>query len=367
MKIRTLKYLFLCTITIAFFSTSCEKVQLPDPTIDNTAPFNLKGFINKDSFEFSTERYYLKTDFFNDELGIRVFESSFIPLEGSDDPSIILRIRDNDIYSCCYDKAHMLKEGSYRFSKIVAAAGDALVLKNSLLDQDLIGYRWQNGHTTFNGNNYYVENLNPNLKIKVCIESHELLSNGILEYCKELYPSQLQDNFDISVKDFRFNGNKIEIVFEKPVSGNLTYNWGGENFQPVFKPDSSGVYELFLSNSKSQVNIKFRVNISQDSDLIPFEFPAFSTEMFTFTGFPSFSQCEIIYINPDGQIYSTRHTKEQHSVFEILKSEYLDKRDDLNNMLQLLEVDFSCKLYSESGDSMSLDRVRGPYPVAFEQ
>jgi len=362
--------LIIAGITALILSTaitSCNKIELPDPKVDDNIIFKLNGFINKDSALFSTDNYFLKTGFYNDELGIRVFESEFLPLNGNANNSIKLKFRDNDIYTCCYEEAFMFEEGAYKFSQKSSTIGSVWVLGNKLMDTNLSGYFWRDQDIRFNGKAYYIENLNPNPKVRICIESEELLTSGVLEYCKELFPSQLSDDFDISIKEFKFHGNTIEPVFEKNVSGNLSYRWTGEVTSSSFSPTVSGEYTLIVSNAKSEVFVKFKVNLDQENNVLPFDFPGFSTKLLTFTDMPGFSQVELIYTNESGQVFSSKHNIKQQSLFKIVKSERLSQTDVQGNKVQLVDLDFSCKVYSESGDSISLDFFRGPFAFAFEK
>jgi hypothetical protein len=359
---------WLLLIAISLLFTGCQEIELPPPIINPDKVFELKGELNGEPFTFSTEKYRLLTDYTIDSLGVRIFVTTFLFVDSSQE-KISIAIRDNRIYEGKGDTAAVLLPGNYPFKGNRSVMGKTFYLKNSMNDEGATGLFWKYNDQIIPGPNFNIENVNPNSSYKICLQNNGSLQNTFLHYCRTFTPAHFKDKFDIAIEDFSVQSNIIKPKVDSQTCCNLLYRWNSTfvNTTGEFPVASSGNYALRVEGKNDHVaDVELVLQIRDEQLQLPY-FVGFTSSLEELEGEPSFSMATITYTDKSGRVYTTDNiTGMSNHKIRIVESQLMNRKDDLGRDLQKVLLEFQAPLISEDGDSIFLSNFRGVVGFAIE-
>jgi hypothetical protein len=349
-------------------AASCQRIELPPPVLNDEKTFEIQGDINGKPVKFATDRYRMLTDLAVDSLGVRIFKTSFVAIDSSQEELSIL-IRDNRIYEGTDDTAAVLLPGVYPILGNKAHSGKTFYLKNTLHDQDMSGLVWKYNNNQQQGPYLNIENINPNQSYKICVQNTGDLNNTFLHYCKTFTPAHLKDHFDISVQSFEVNNNVIKPIVDPRTCCNLVYRWNSTsvNTSGELVVVDGGNYSLRIEGKNDHVtDADLSLRFVNERLQVPV-FTGFSSELEELAGNPNFSTATIVYKDETGKVYTSDLLQDPANLrVRILGSEHMSERDDLGRSIQKVILQFQSALLSENGDTLQLANFSGQVGFAKE-
>ncbi len=355
-------------LALSLFISGCQEIELPPPVINSEKVFELKGELNGEPFAFSTEKYRLLTDYTIDSLGVRIFVTTFLSIDSSQE-KISIAIRDNRIYEGKGDTAAVLLPGNYPIKGNRSGMGKTYYLKNTMNDEGASGLFWKYNDQIIPGPNFNIENVNPNSSYKICLQNNGSLQNTFLHYCRTFTPAHFKDKFDIAIENFAVQSNIIKPKVDTQTCCNLLYRWNSTfvNNTGEFPVASSGNYALRVEGKNDHVaDVELVLQIRDEQLQLPY-FVGFTSSLEELEGEPSFSMATITYTDKSGRVYTTDNlTSMPNQKIRILQSELMNRKDDLGRDIQKVMLEFQSPLVSEEGDSIFLSNFRGVVGFAIE-
>lgn len=355
-------------ILVILFTASCQQIELPPPVINQEKTFEIQGEINGKAIQFATDRYRMLTDLTVDSLGVRVFKTSFVAIDSSQQELSIL-IRDNRIYEGMDDTAAVLLPGVYPVLGKKAHSGKTYYLKNTIQDPEMPALVWKFNNLEQHGPHLNIENINPNQSYKVCIQNKGDISNTFLHYCKTFTPAHLKDHFDISVQHFEVNNNVIKPIVDPRTCCNLVYRWNSTSVNTTgeLAVMSGGNYSLRIEGKNDHVTeMDLALRFVNERLQVP-NFTGFTSELGELAGNPNFSTATIVYKDETGKVYTSDFLEDpSHFRVRIIESENISERDDLGRAIQKVMLQFQSPLLSENGDTLNFTNFRGQVGFAVE-
>ncbi len=373
-----------CIFMLSLHWIGCEKIVIQDPIDKNKAFFNLDFIMDGENIQLGTGRNdYVAPGFFIDELGIRVFTSTFYTQnEQGESSKLSIVLRDDRVFSPSnLDTISFFKPGDYFYRIKPQQVEQAEVMSNALENpQQFQNVFWGNStqyNETRSGTGRFFHQEIPN-------QSQQLITSAIMtgqNDCETFYfKSNRPKSVDIELLDFVVEGNVVRPLFSHPDASNVTFLWLGWN-DPEAPADihsenqllitEKGYYGLVLIynsidpisgeelSAQTWVRMYFDIQdgILSKSDCF---YRLSSKEVNAFSESPDFSQVIIEWTDVKGVTYTSNLTDSGPSPsFVILENEAFTIKDEKGNNVRLLMVEFSCILTSPQGQTIELKQATG--------
>jgi hypothetical protein len=374
----------------ALLWSGCEKIAIQDPKDKNEAFFTLNFSVNGEEIQLGKGRNdYVKPGFFVDELGIRVFSSTFYTQnELGESNQISIYLRDDRIFNAVnLDTISFFKSGSYAFRSRPAQAQNTEIISNFLENPE----QFQN---IFWGNSsLYQEERTKTGRFfhqNISNTTQEVVTSAIMKGindCETFYFKVNRPNLaDINFLDFQIEGNRVRPQFSHPDSSGVDFLWlrwedpdAPSNIHALSELEvvEKGYYGLVMfynttdsvtgEEISSQTWIRTYFDF-QSGNLKKSEcfYPLSSKSLNTFAEDPDFSSVTIEWIDGKGVKYSSDLTEGGASPsFVILENQAFSLQDELGNQVRLLTIEFSCTLTNALGETLQLKNAQGTIAFSY--
>lgn len=355
------RYLFLSTaLSMVFLGiSSCDKIELPDPDQENPV-FGLNFQMGNDHLNLGGLNTKVLSDVYWDELGIRVFENTFV--NEDDNTALIFRLRDNRPSEPMVedDTAYLFNSGRFEYMNQLNRNSSATYLMNRSRHPDYVPYiQWRDATVldTAKGRPFHlVSGFDANAEYIVCQTIKSSANTCETAYCKWWKYS----DGEIPLLGFATKANGIWPVFPADYSKPLSFIWNEVESEALKVIDQSGKYEVRIFTGNTIAEVEMYIGLDEEGNVIPPCFDPFSSEMITFEQQPAFSQVELIWIDAQGTNYSSSiKAQSESSFFTIQEVNAINLRNQEGHRVQKVDVTFECTLYSDSGESITIKGAKG--------
>ncbi len=360
----------LLLIALVLFASSCEKIEVPEPTKEDPEFGFWSGQIGASPLSIENDSLFMSTKIISDALNVNTYQTSFTML-GSTQPQWIFKYRDSKTMRTAADTSDLFYTGTSRYlhANQVGITGRVVshTLKNILHGNAVIWDTMPDGQGDgFTGGRHFsIENT------RITGVNHikaSLIVDGKNNY---VYKKYVPLKGDINIKTIKISGNKITFDLDQSsVTSSLRFIWndGAPGWENTFEVSSSGLYNLKISDEFKDCFVEIQVYLERSKGTIKQpDLPIFSSiHTVEYSTLPNFSKMEIIYFDKDGTEYSTRYL-EQFKPFIIKNIETFDKTNQQGQKVKKLDVEFSVKLQTADGSkSIDFTGVKGDIGFAYE-
>jgi hypothetical protein len=375
---------------LALFWSGCEKIVIQDPKDKNDAFFTLNFLLNGEELQLGKGRNdYVRPGFFVDDLGIRVFTSTFYTQnEAGQSNQLSISLRDDRVFNAVnLDTISFFKAGSYAFKTGSAQGQITDVISNSLENPE----QFQN---IFWGNtSLYQEQRTETGRFfhqNITQTTQEVVTSAIMKgsnHCETFYFKVNRPHLeDINFLDFQIEGNTVRPMFSHPDPTGVDILWliwndpdapANIHALPELEVTVEGYYGLVLiyntldpgsgQEVSSQTWIRtffdFQSGILRKSECF---YPLATKTLNTFSKEPDFSTVIVEWIDDKGVKYSSELTTSgEPPRFVILQNEAFSTQDELGNEVRLLTIEFSCTLTNAQGETLRLNNAQGKIAFSY--
>ena len=349
--------------TCFFLWSSCEKIQLPDPVI-NDPLFELSLNMGDTPLLLGGAGTAVTSGFDWDDLGVRVFSCSIKNKESEEELTIFLRDDRLSKKAIGGDTFELFRADTLDFANKYARAKNVKMLLNRLLDPSYSRLaKWQTSNKDHAGLNFNYQHPSGLGDQTICLYIEDQSTKCKTTFCKDRVGSSLQD---FPLEGFVIEGNRIS---PKIGAGfNLPYKIRWDDLeQDMITVNQSRTYDLFIiDNSQRIFNVEIFLELDQQNRIKTPCFTGFSTELFTFQEDPMFNTAEIQWKDKTGKVYSSANrTQDKQAMFIVDQVTRLDVINPDGNPVQKLDIKFSCRLFAEDGTSVLIKDAQGTIGFAY--
>jgi len=360
MKLIVRYLLFFTALSMVFLGiSSCDKIELPDPDQENPV-FGLNFQMDNEQLNLGGLNTKVLSDVYWDELGIRIFENTFV--NEVDNTSLVFRLRDNrpTIPLVEHDTAYLFKPGRFDYVNQLNRNSSISYLINKSRNPDYVPYmKWLDAtdSDTAKGRPFHlVSGFDANAEYILCQTIESTTSTCETNYCKWWKYS----DGEIPLLGFATKANGIWPVFPNDYSQPLSFIWNGVESEALMVINQPGKYEVRIFTGNTIAEVEMYIGLDEEGNVIPPCFDPFSSEMITFDQKPAFSQVEIVWVDAQGKTYSSSsEAQSETSFFTIQEVSAINLRNQEGHRVQKVDVTFECTLYSDSGESITIKGAKG--------
>jgi len=359
-----LTLLFACILL-----TACEKIDVPDPDKENPV-FEVSfedGVSNINIGGPNTELVSIVTW---DDLDIRTFEGSLVNTKNQS--SLTFRLRDDRLTKpgTVEDTLSLFIPRNYTYVNITQHVGEQTVLLNQLHNMEYHDrVIWQYGILPdAYGAFFNIINFNPNIQTSFCMKIMDEVSNKETNYCK----SMVYNKSEIPFKGFSLANNEISPMIDPSFTGDIEFEWNGvkkrsfiiENngklaFSATHNPENND-QTAAIHSSDMFVDLD-----SQGNAIIPI-IPGFDSKLVVFDRSPDLSKVEIIWVNEEGKEFKSSNASQSDLADFIIKDvKHFSIRNQDGHRVMKVEVNFSCTLQAEDGETIQIQDGKGTIGFAY--